>query len=155
MLKPIYEDTLLAWWSAKNGSRAIHSGWQRLFEYFQQGANKAYTIAALMVLRAGMWSTKTTVSWKVQVPDGLPFMIGDRGLGHYFLDDRIGLVLAGDHRIHIDRARKLELAWDSDQNLGAEWAITVGDDRVLQDPAQRAWGKIETLVAGLRDLGVY
>jgi hypothetical protein len=108
-----------------------------------------------MVLRAGMWSTKTTVSWKVQCPDGLPFMIGDRGLGHYFLDDRIGLVLAGDHRIHIDRARKLELAWDNDQNLGAEWAITVGDDRILQDPAQRAWGKIEALVAGLRDLGVY
>jgi hypothetical protein len=155
MLKPLYEDTVLAWWSAKNGSRAQNSGWQRLFEYFQQGANKAYTIAALMVLRAGMWSTKTTVSWKVQCPDGLPFMIGDRGLGHYFLDDRIGLVLAGDHRIHIDRARKLELAWDNDQNLGAEWAITVGDDRILQDPAQRAWGKIEALVAGLRDLGVY
>jgi hypothetical protein len=155
MLKPLYEDTVLAWWSVKNGSRATNSGWQRLFEYFQQGANKAYTIAALMVLRAGMWSTKTTVSWKVQCPDGLPFMIGDRGLGHYFLDDRIGLVLAGDHNIHIDRARKLDLAWDNQDNIGPEWTITVGDDRILQDPAQRAWGKIEALVAGLRDLGVY
>src|SRR6516162_291245 len=114
MLKPLYEDTVLAWWSVKNGSRAINSGWERLFEYFQQGANKAYTIASLMVLRAGFWATKTTVSWKVKVSDGLPFMVGDRGLGHFFLDDRVGLVLEGDTQIHMDRARKLELVWSED-----------------------------------------
>jgi len=153
MLKPLYEDTVLAWWSVKNGSRAINSGWERLFEYFQQGANKAYTIASLMVLRAGFWATKTTVSWKVKVSDGLPFMVGDRGLGHFFLDDRVGLVLEGDSQIHMDRARKLELIWSEDGYT--EWDITVGDDRVFEDPAQRAWGKIEQLIAGLRDLGVY
>jgi len=288
MLKPLYEDTVLAWWSVKNGSRAINSGWERLFEYFQQGANKAYcvsgdtvingpdgderidtlaerggpfrvwsitpagqrvtataafafkkghtelfrftldngafikatrnhrwftpdgwrecgqarigtkvavddagsldyssvikiealgchdfydmhvprlenylaqgiwnhnTIASLMVLRAGFWATKTTVSWKVKVSDGLPFMVGDRGLGHFFLDDRIGLVLEGDTQIHMDRARKLELVWSEDGYT--EWDITVGDERIFEDPAQRAWGKIEQLIAGLRDLGVY
>ena len=153
MLKPLYEDTVLAWWSVKNGSRAINSGWERLFEYFQQGANKAYTIASLMVLRAGFWATKTTVSWKVKVSDGLPFMVGDRGLGHFFLDDRVGLVLEGDSQIHMDRARKLELVWNEDGYT--EWDITVGDDRIFEDPAQRAWGKIEQLIAGLRDLGVY
>jgi hypothetical protein len=108
-----------------------------------------------MVLRAGFWSTKTTVSWKVQVVDGRPFVVGDNGKGHFFLDDRIGLVIKGDPlgQIHMDRARKLELAWDPDNP--AEWAITIGDDRIFQDPAQRAWGKIEALVAGLRDLGVW
>ena len=153
MLKPLYEDTVLAWWSVKNGSRATNSGWERLFEYFQQGANKAYTIASLMVLRAGFWATKTTVSWKVKVSDGLPFMVGDRGLGHFFLDDRVGLVLEGDTQIHMDRARKLELIWSEDGYT--EWDITVGDERIFEDPAQRAWGKIEQLIAGLRDLGVY
>jgi len=153
MLKPLYEDTVLAWWSVKNGSRATNSGWERLFEYFQQGANKAYTIASLMVLRAGFWATKTTVSWKVKVSDGLPFMVGDRGLGHFFLDDRVGLVLEGDTQIHMDRARKLELVWSEDGYT--EWDITVGDERIFEDPAQRAWGKIEQLIAGLRDLGVY
>jgi hypothetical protein len=153
MLKPLYEDTILAWWSLKSSNRAQDSGWERLFEYFQQGANKAYTIASLMVLRAGFWSTKTTVSWKVEVMDALPFMVGQNGYGHFFLDDRIGLVLAGDPRIHMDRARKLNLSWD--ENAFASWDITVGDERVFQDPAQRAWGKIEQLIAGLRDLGVY
>jgi hypothetical protein len=153
LVKPIYEDTILAWWSVKNFLRAQHSGWSRYEEYFQDGADKAYTIASLMVLRAGFWATKTTVSWKVNVVDGLPFLIGDNGLGHFFLDDRIGLVLRGDSKIHVDRCRKLELAWD--EQTPPEWQITIGDERVHQDPAQRAWGKIEAIVSALKDLGVY
>ena len=85
--------------------------------------------------------------------DGVPFLIGDRGQGHYFLDDRIGLVLKGDGTIHMDRARKLDLAWD-EENF-PEWHITVGDDRIWQDPAQLALGRIEGIMAGLRDLGVW
>ena len=153
MLKPLYEDVVLAWWAKKNIQRAQDTGWEHLFSYFQQGAQKAYTISSLMVLRAGFWATKTTVSWKVDVMDGLPFMIGDRGIGHFWLDDRIGLVLYGDTNIHMDRCRKLELAWDEDAYT--RWNITVGDERIFQDPAQRAWGRIEQTIAGLRDLGVY
>jgi hypothetical protein len=153
LLKPLYEDVVLAWWAVKSPQRAQNSGWARLHEYFQSGADKAYTIASLMVLRAGFWSTKTTISWKVTVADGRPFLIGDRGLGHFFLDDRVGLRLKGDDTIHMDRCRKIDLAWDSENP--PEWQITIGDDRIFQDPAQRAWGKIEQMIAGLRDLGVY
>lgn len=153
LLRPLYEDTILAWWSVKSPQRAQNSGWSRLFEYFQDGSDRAYTIAALMVLRAGFWATKTQTSWKVQAVDGRPFIIGDRGQGHFFLDDRVGLRLAASPEIHMDRCRKIDLAWDSDNP--PEWQITIGDDRIFQDPAQRAWGKLETLIAGLRDLGVY
>jgi hypothetical protein len=153
LVKPIYEDTILAWWSMKSPLRAQHSGWSRYEEYFQDGADKAYTIASLMVLRAGFWATKTTTSWKVNVVDGLPFLIGDSGLGHFFLDDRIGLVLEGDTGIHVDRCRKLDLAWDEENP--PEWQITVGDERVHQDPAARAWGRIEQIISALKDLGVY
>lgn len=157
LLKPLYEDTILAWWAVKSPQRAQNNGWERLFEYFQDagqsGSSKAYTIASLLVLRAGFWATKTTYSWKVQVLDGLPFMIGDRGHGHFFLDDRVGLVLKGDDKIHMDRCRKIDLAWEPEKP--PEWQIGIGDDRVLQDPAQRAWGKIEAIVAGLRELGVW
>jgi hypothetical protein len=155
LLKPIYEDTLLAFWSVKSTARAQHSGWSRYFEYWQDGANKAYTIASLMVLRAGFWATKTTISCKLSVIDGSPFMVGDGGLGHFWLDDRIGFVLKDDirGRIHMDRCRRIDLGWD-DENP-PEFVLTIGDDRALQDPAQRAWGKIEALVSALRELGVY
>jgi hypothetical protein len=154
-VKPFYEDTLFAWWSVKSPQRAQHNGWSRYFEYFQQGANKAYSIAALMVLRAGFWATKTVVSWQVSVVDGLPFLVGDNGLGHFFLEDRVGLVLKGDPAgtIHMDRCRKIDLAWDEESP--PEWSLTIGDDRVFQDPAQRSWGRIEQIISALRDLGVY
>lgn len=153
LVKPLYEDVILAWWSVKNIMRAQHGGWERLYEYFQQGSQKAYTIASLMVLRAGMWATRTVVSWKVNIGDGFPFMVGDRGHGHFFLEDRIGLVLKGTTKINMDRCRKLSLSWDEDQP--PDWEISVGDERIWQDPAQRAWGRIETVIAGLKDLGVW
>lgn len=153
LLKPLYEDVALAWMSTKSSQRAQNSGWERLFEYFQTGAAQAYTISSLMVLRAGFWATKTTISWQAAVSDGQPWLIGDRGVGHFFLDDRVGLVLKGDNQIHMDRARKIDLAFDEETPV--EWQIHIGDDRNLQDPAQRAFGKIESLIAGMRDLGVY
>ena len=153
LLAPLYEDTILAWWSVKSPQRAQNSGWDRLFEYFQDGSDRAYTIAALMVLRAGFWATKTQISWKVQTADGRPFIVGDRGQGHFFLDDRVGLRLAASPEIYMDRCRKIDLAWDADNP--PEWQLTIGDDRIFQDPAQRALGRIEVLIAGLRDLGVW
>lgn len=153
LLAPIYEDTILAWQTYKSNERANNTGWDRLFTYFQEGAGKAYTISSLMVLRAGMWATKTVISWQVSVSDGQPYLIGDNGIGHFWLDDRIGLVLKADNQIHMDRCRRIDLAWGPDSP--PEWTLNVGDERIWQDPAQRALGRIERLIAGLHDLGVW
>jgi len=153
LLAPLYEDTILAWQSYKSNERANNTGWDRLFSYFQQGAGKAYTISALLVLRAGLWATKTVVSWKVSVADGRPYLVGDQGQGHFFLDDRVGLVLSADNKIHMDRCRRLDLGWGPDSP--PEWTINIGDERIWQDPAQRALGRIERLIAGLHNLGVW
>ena len=153
LLAPIYEDTILAWQTFKSPERANNTGWDRLHAYFQDGAGKAYTLAALAVLRAGMWATKTVVSWRVQVSDGAPYLVGDNGVGHFFLDDRVGLVLKADNKIHMDRCRRIDLAWGPDSP--PEWTINIGDERIWQDPAQRALGRIERLIAGLHDLGVW
>jgi hypothetical protein len=146
-------NTILAWQTYKSNERANNTGWDRLFTYFQEGAGKAYTISSLMVLRAGMWATKTVISWQVSVSDGQPYLIGDNGIGHFWLDDRIGLVLKADNQIHMDRCRRIDLAWGPD--TPPEWTLNVGDERIWQDPAQRALGRIERLIAGLHDLGVW
>jgi hypothetical protein len=153
LLAPLYEDTILAWQTYKSNERANNTGWDRLFSYFQEGAGQAYTISSLMVLRAGMWATKTVVSWRVSVSDGRPYLVGDNGQGHFFLDDRVGLVLEADNQIHMDRCRRLDVSWGPDSP--PEWQISIGDDRIWQDPAQRALGRIERLIAGLHDLGVW
>jgi len=155
LLQPLYEDTILAWQSVKSTQRAQNSGWSRYFEYFQDGANKSYTIAALMVLRAGFWSTRTVLANEMKVLDAAPFLIAPPPFGHFWLDDRIGFSLENDPtgQIWVDRARKIELKWDSE--TWPEWVPTIGDPRNLQDPATRAWGRIESMVAALRDLGVF
>jgi hypothetical protein len=153
LLAPLYEDTILAWQTYKSNERANNTGWDRLFSYFQEGAGQAYTISSLMVLRAGMWATKTVVSWKISVADGRPYLVGDNGQGHFFLDDRVGLVLEADNQIHMDRCRRLDVSWGPDSP--PEWQINIGDERIWQDPAQRALGRIERLIAGLHDLGVW
>ena len=146
-------NTVLAWQTFKSPERANNTGWDRLHAYFQDGAGKAYTLASLAVLRAGMWATKTVVSWRVQVSDGAPYLVGDNGVGHFFLDDRVGLVLKADDKIHMDRCRRIDLGWGPD--TPPEWTINIGDERIWQDPAQRALGRIERLIAGLHDLGVW
>jgi len=105
-----------------------------------------------MVLRAGFWATKTTLSNKVTITKNTPYLIGPNG--HWFVDDRIGFNLQDDPtgRIWVDRARTVELKRDAD---GKQWVATIGDDRLLQDPAQRAWQRIEGMVASLRDIGVW
>jgi len=153
LLAPLYEDTVLAWQTFKSPERANNAGWDRLHAYFQDGAGKAYTLSSLAVLRAGMWATKTVVSWRVQVSDGAPYTIGDNGVGHFFLDDRVGLVLKADNKIHMDRCRRIDLAWGPETS--PEWTINIGDERIWQDPAQRALGRIERLIAGLHDIGVW
>lgn len=122
---------------------------------WNHNSNKAYTIASLMVLRAGFWSTRTVIANEMKVLDASPYMVGGQGIGHYFLDDRIGFSLENDpsNQIWVDRARKIELKWDADSY--PEWIPTIGDPRNLQDPAQRAWGRIEQMIAALRDLGAY
>jgi hypothetical protein len=156
LVKPMYEGTVLAWMAAKSTARAQHSGWDRYFEYFQEGANKAYTIASLMVLRAGFWATKTTISVQVSIIDASPWTVGDRGLGHFWLGDRIGVSIAGDPRktVHMEQCTRLDLKWSADSPF-AEWTATIGDDRALQDPTQRAWGRIEAIVSAMREMGVY
>lgn len=158
MLKPLYEDTILAWMSVKSTARAANAGWSRYEEFFQDvggSTGKAYTITSLMVLRAGFWATKTVVANEMVVSDGAPFTCAPPPYGHFFLDDRIGFALENDPtgQLWVDRARKIELKWNSE--TFPEWVPTIGDPRKLQDPAQRAWGKIEQMIAAMRDLGVY
>lgn len=155
LLKPMYEDRILAWQKAYSRQRSVNAGWERLFEYFQQGASNAYTVSSLMVLRAGLWATKSTVSWTAEVIDGTPWLVGDSGLGHFFQDDRVGLVLEADPTgaVHMDRCRRLDLIISEDEP--PEWKISIGDERVLQDPFSRAAGRIERLITGLRDQGVW
>lgn len=155
MLKPYYEDVVLAWMSVKLYARSARQGTGRYFEYFQQGADKAYTLTALMVLRTGVWATRTKRSNTMEVGDGGPFLIGDQGHGHFWLGHRVGATIPGDPRkeIHMDRVTSLRLR--RERGMRPRFTLVVGKDDSEQDPAIAAWQKIENITGGLHDLGVF
>lgn len=155
LLKPFYEDTIAAWMSVKSLTRASETGWIKYFEFFQDGADKAYTLTAFMVLRTGFRVTDEELVVEVNVLDGSPWLIGDQGQGHFFIGDRGSFSLANDKTgtIHVQRCRSLVLK--ADQNSGSGWTPTFGDKRGLKDAGQRAMEKLESVVAAVHDLGVF
>ncbi|MET9329470.1 phage tail protein [Tsukamurella sp. NPDC003166] len=155
VLRPIYSDVVLAWMSWKSILRAQSLGWSHYHEYFQTGADKAFTISALMVMRAGFLATDQQTTYRIEVVDGAPFLVGDNGQGHFWLGDRIGATILGATvgRIYVDQVNTLTLAWDRQKS--AQWGITVGRDKQLERPMERAMRHIQVIASDLRDLGVF
>lgn len=151
LIMPLIEDTVLAWMEVKLFLRAQKQGWSRYFEFFSEGAGKAYTISSVMVLRAGAWVTRPYTTIQLVVRDAHPFIVGL----HMWLGDRVGATRKHDYsgRIWIDRISKLtrarsRTAWQS-------WAITIGDERALRDPGMAMFENIESLMGAVQTLGVF
>ncbi|WP_443667611.1 Gp37-like protein [Gordonia rubripertincta] len=155
LLKPFYEDTVLAWMWVKNLLRTSQSGWSQYFEIQQDSGGKAYTLSSLMVLRAGLWSTRTWFSHEIEILDQAPYLIGDQGKGHLFVGSRVGATLPGDPmgEIKVDRIKKLVLT--SERDKFDAWTITIGDDKKNLDPAVRAMERIQQIFGALHDVGVF
>ena len=153
MVMPFLEDTILAWISIKLFQRAQMLGDFRYFEYFIESAGKAYTLASLMVIRAGAWATRTWFSAFVDVQDGAPYMVGAHGKGHFGKGDRIVVAKPGGRRLHVDRVRTVTLSWSRGKH--ANYGLVVGNDDAQQDPVVRLMARIERIRTALQDLGVF
>ncbi len=153
ILAPLYTDALLAFMVARLVLRPQNQGWTRYFELFQEGSNRAYTLSSLIVLRAGIWATRSFDSSTFGAHDGLPFLVGEAG--HVWLADRCGYTIRGDKsgRIYMDRLRRLKLTADRENAPG--WQLTIGDERTMQDPVARAWERIQAIVSALQQLGLF
>lgn len=154
VLQPLYWDVLLAWWHVKSIARANNSGWSHFFEFFADGADRAFTLEALLALRAAFHRTRSWFSHEILIRDGAPWFIGENGRGHFFIGDRIGATVAGDftQTIYVDRVRELTLAWDRDSF--PEWQPVIGEKDANKDRGARALGLISDLFAAVRQLGV-
>jgi len=155
LLAPLYTDTVLAWMNVKSIERSSNDGWAGYFEYFQDGADRAFTIESLLVLRAGFWATRTKFAVEVDVADGAPWTFGDQGKGHCWVGDRVGFGMLDDRsgRIHVDRIKSVRLRYSDTEPLS--WIPVIGDNADDKDPAVRAIEKLESVFAAMHDLGVF
>lgn len=154
LLKPIYEDTILAFMSLKSPVRSRSLGWSHYRERFQDGGDQAWTLSAIIALRTGFWNTRQRTMHSMKVGDGAPYLIGDRGEGHFFLGDRVGGQIPGapTGRVVVDQVSSLKLSWD--ESSPHEWEITVGDPDAVDDPLDHALGRIKEMFGAVHDLGV-
>lgn len=152
-LKPLYEDTILAFMSLKSPLRTRRLGWGHYMENFAAGGDKAYTLSSLLALRKGFRDTAEEVGHDLKIADGAPYLVGDRGGGHFFLGDRIGAEIPGarDGRVQVSQVTELVLEWSAEQPH--EWAVTVGAFP-RRDPVEWAIGQVKELSAGLQEVGL-
>ncbi len=154
LLFPFYSDTILAFTDTISWQRADKLGWSRYMEYFQDGAEQAYTLGSLMAIRTGLWVTRRKYTHQVKILDSCPWMLGDNGVGHYWLSDRVGTTEPGDTsgRIWVDRVKKIGLSASGD-DFHPDWSVTIGTDDNNRDPFEEGLERIRSLVAGLHKMG--
>ncbi|BBY34915.1 phage tail protein [Mycolicibacter minnesotensis] len=98
-----------------------------LFEGWADGADRAFTISAMVALRAKIYATRAHTSHTLKVADASPYIIGEPGYGHFWLGNRVGTTVLGfpdPHLVFVERVHKIRYEWDENGSNG--WDITIG-----------------------------
>ncbi len=149
-LMPILKDSVLAYMSVPLLGRAAEQGWGHGLETACQGVTQAYTPAAVMDLRSRRRETDPKTSYNF-VPGG-QWIIGDRGLGHWTLGDRVGATSRYlGARVFTRRCRELTLPLAGDP----VWAPKFGDLRADMDSLERAIRMVSTAFGALNTAGLW
>lgn len=155
ILKPLYTDTLLAFMKFGNSARVARLGWSHFHEGWAEGADRAYTLSALIALRTGMWRTREQTSHTVTVVDGFGNLrVGENGKGNAHIGTRLGTTIRDwgvPGKVYVDRISDLTLKWERGQTV--RWNIVIGQ-RPDEDPVLKGIEMIQELASVSRELGV-
>jgi hypothetical protein len=128
------------------------------FHYYEswcEGADRAYTLSALLAIRAKMWATRARTSHTIKVSDAAPYRIGEAPYGDFFLGSRVATSVLGyptPHTLFVERVKKISYSWDKDGPSG--WQLGIGYAEP-QDPVVKAFDLIKNINSGLSELGVF
>lgn len=165
--KILYEDTFLAF-EQQPSSRATGElepipgldqtltglGDFHYYEGWGEGADRAYTLAAIMAIRAKLWATRAHSTHTIDVSDAAPYILGEAPYGHFWLGDRIGTTVPSfpiPDVVFIERVSKIQGGWGKDGSRG--WKLTVGY-KEPEDPALKALSLIRQINQAGSVLGI-
>jgi hypothetical protein len=126
-----------------------------LYEGWADGSDRAFTISALLAVRAKMWATRQRTSHKIKVSDAAPYYIGEAGYGHFWLGSRVGTSVLGyptPDTVFVERVDEISYTWDKDGPKG--WEIGIGYQEPV-DPALKAIEMIREVNSAMSDLGIF
>lgn len=125
LAEPLYSDVFAAFQAHKMITRGQHHGWDAPYEMWVEGTDKAYTTAALSLLRKAKEETAEQHACHVKMTDGAPYYVGPPGHGDFFIGDRVGVHAEGmvENELFVNSVQSLEYSSDeSDEG----WDIEVG-----------------------------
>lgn len=165
--KIFYEDVFLAFEQTQTnralGSTIPLSGLEDTltglgdFHYFEgwgDGADRAFTLAAIMATRGKIWETRVFTTHTIKIADAAPYYAGDNGQGDYWIGSRVGTTVPQfpiPYTVFIDRVQKMRYGWGKDGSRG--WLATIGSPQ-QQDPALKALNEIKQINSSLGVLGI-
>lgn len=154
LLKPFYEDTILAFMTVYLVNRAQFLSDNSLYEMFVEGADNAYTLSATMVMREAVRATETKYHADMEIIDGAPWWVGANGWGHFDLGSRIFVQTRGDKsgRIEAPRVKSLQLTGSRGHHPAFKIKLGTKDD---VDPFAEMMKRIKKLISGLKQLGLF
>jgi hypothetical protein len=91
----------------------------------------------------------------LKVSDASPYLIGERGYGHFWLGNRVATSVLGYPRpdtLFVERVDRLGYSWGKDGPSG--WKIGIGY-REPEDPMLKAFELIRDFNSGMSDLGLF
>lgn len=125
-----------------------------LYEGWAEGADKAFTLSALIAVRAKQFATRARTSHTIKVSDACPYIFGEAPYGHAFIGDRVGTTVPEypiPHTVFVERIKKLKYKHGPDGPEGHTVEIGYNDP---QDPALKALEMIRTFNSMLSQLGI-
>ena len=125
------------------------------YEGWADGADRAFTISALVAARSKFWQTRARTAHTIKVSDAAPYYVGDNGQGDFWLGDRVAVSVFGypdPNTLFVERVNKIRYKWDKDGPSG--WTFDIGR-REPKDPAMKAFEKIREINSAVSQLGVW
>lgn len=153
-LKPIYENSILAWISVPLLLRVSKQGWGHYLETTSTNVTQAFTAASVADLRRRRRETDPDTAFNLTVANASPWLIGDNGFGHWWLGDRVG----GSSkylmpRVFVRRNRELDISWGDGKALAIE--AVFGDTRVEKDALERMASLMAQTMSGFQQIGLW
>lgn len=145
-----FDDTVLAFMPFQDPRRTGAVGPYARNEAFGQGSGSAFTINSVMDIRKIHYETRPYTSFKFDVGDGAPYVLGE--------DIRLGSRVSAERRGVIYTDQILAIKRTGDRNSSGRPVISFGDDSREEDPIARGMSAISNvanfaaLLAGSGDL---
>lgn len=152
-LNPIYRDSILAHISVPLLLRVAKQGWGHYLETTSTNVTQAFTAASFMDLRRRRRETDPDTGFTLTVAQASPWIIGDRGFGHWWLGDRVGgTSIYLMPRVFVRRNRKLDIEWGAD---GLSIESTFGETKNKKDALEKLTEITAKAFSGLQEIGLW